>query len=265
MAVAATPLRHNSKTTTAARDAVINTPELLEIIISCLPPRDILTVVQRLSHHWKDAVDTSPIIKAKLWIQSQGVRTINTPRFIDACILSWDSESQDWTRITLPIYSCGLTLNSVFHGKTLHGAHMIWEETTPLLTVSEPTGLCWSCPTLSLRSYTKDAFKEPSFGPSRTWRDMYLTKPPITTGVVKLQPAGNLQVQKIRPPSIFLSLRDPGGITLGLLHDTIFASLGSAFHDTMASEDVKDFCAEFRFASTFEYLTEQCLRDFSDQ
>jgi hypothetical protein len=68
---AAFPRRHTrSMTTDAARKAVFNTSELLENIISFLPPRDILTKVQRLSRQWKNAVESSPAIKNKFWMTS---------------------------------------------------------------------------------------------------------------------------------------------------------------------------------------------------
>jgi hypothetical protein len=56
-------------TTDAARKAVFNTPELLESIISFVPSTDILTKVQRLSRQWKDAVESSPVVKNKLWMK----------------------------------------------------------------------------------------------------------------------------------------------------------------------------------------------------
>jgi hypothetical protein len=55
----------------AAHRAVFDTLELLEIIISFSPVSDILTVAQRVSRTWKDAVAKSPTIQTKLWLRSE--------------------------------------------------------------------------------------------------------------------------------------------------------------------------------------------------
>jgi hypothetical protein len=44
-------------------------PELLENIISHLPERDILCNAQRVSHHWKTIIDSSPTIQKKIMFQ----------------------------------------------------------------------------------------------------------------------------------------------------------------------------------------------------
>jgi hypothetical protein len=56
-----------SKTTTAC-DAALNTPELLEAIISFLPDRDIMAKAQRVSRTWKNAIARSPGINKILWL-----------------------------------------------------------------------------------------------------------------------------------------------------------------------------------------------------
>lgn len=256
----ATPRLH---TTNAARDAVFNTPELLEDIISCLPPRDILAVVQRLSHHWSDAVDSSPTIKAKLGIRSQGVTASRPTRFTDVQTFPW---RPDWAAMALPMYPCDLTLNPNFYDKTLHGVRMRWVEGGPGVRATDDTGASWSSPMLYLGSYFKKEYKPPSFGPVRTWRDMYLTQPPITTGILNLHP--KISYEKLRlpaNPTICVAVRDKSGITLGLLQDTIFAALGSEFRDAMASDSVKPFRGTFRFASICENLSQQCLQNIFEQ
>lgn len=255
--MAATPRR---ETTDAARDTVFNTPKLLENIISCLPPRDILTVVQRLSHRWADAVDSSPTIKSKLGSRSHGVMASRPARFIDLETFRW---RPDWAAMALPMYPSGLTLNPNFYDKTLHGVHMRWEEGSPFVRVIDDMGASWSLPTLCLGAYLKDEYKQPSFGPTRTWRDMYLTQPPITTGILKLFPG--FEYQRNSSPIVFVTVRDHSGITLGLLHDTISASLGSKFRNTMGSDHVNHFSAQFVFASKCENLSQQCLQTIFEQ
>jgi hypothetical protein len=246
-----------------ARENVFNTPELLESIIACLPPRDILTVVQRLPHYWKSSVDCSPTIKAKLGIRSQGVTASRPARFTDVQTFPW---RRDWAGMTLPMYPRGLTLNSIFYDKTLHGVRLRWERGSSCPIACDSLGIFWSSPTLYFGSYFKEDDKQPSFGPSRTWRDMYLTQPPITTGILDLHPGTSDQDYRSLPDTtICVAIRDQSGITLGLLHDTMFAALGSEFRDTMASDIVKPFWGTFRFASTCGNLSQQCLQTIFKQ
>jgi len=82
-----------------------------------LPPRDILTTVQRLSRQWKDAVNSSPTIKTKLGIRSQGVTASIPVGFTD--VLSFPT-ARTWAEMAFPMYSCDLTLNPNFYTKTFH-------------------------------------------------------------------------------------------------------------------------------------------------
>jgi hypothetical protein len=53
--------------TDASRKAVFNTTELLEKIISFLPPFEILTTAQRVSSGWKDTIAASPTVQTLVW------------------------------------------------------------------------------------------------------------------------------------------------------------------------------------------------------
>lgn len=55
-------------TATSAVQAVINTTELLEQIISHLPMRQI-AATQRVARNWKEIIDGSPTIQALLWLR----------------------------------------------------------------------------------------------------------------------------------------------------------------------------------------------------
>ena len=58
---------------------------------------------------------------------------------------------------------------------------------------------------------------------------------------------------------VFISVRDHGGITLGLLYDTIVASLGPEFPKNIVSGCYEGFCGDFRFVSDQKSLTKQCF------
>jgi hypothetical protein len=211
--------------------------------------------VQRLSRQWNAAVDSSPTIKAKLGIRSQGVTASKPARFTNVQMFP---TAGVWAEMAFPMYSCDLALNPNFYSKTLHGVHMRWEEGCPDARVHDAFDVLWSSPTLRFGSYVEEDYGQPSFGPSRTWRDMYLTQPPITTGIIQLHPS--LEFQDRDASTVYVTVRDHSGITLGLLHDTIVASLGPQFRKNMASGHGECFWGEFRFVTNCENLTEQCLR-----
>lgn len=122
-------------------------------------------MVQRLSRQWKDAVDISPIIKAKLGIRPQGVTASTPAQFAD--VLKFPL-SRTWAKVTYPMYVCDLTLNPNFYGKTLYGVYMRWEEGCPDALVHDSLGVQWSSPTLYLSSYVEEEYGQPNFDPSRT-------------------------------------------------------------------------------------------------
>jgi len=162
-----------------------------------------------------------------------------------------------------PMYTSDLTLNPNFYGKTLHGVTMGWEEGGPDAHLHDGMDITWSSPTLSLGSYVEEQYGQPSFGPSRTWREMYLTQPPITTGILQLHT--KIEYQTRHFPTVSVSIRDHSGITLGLLHDTIAASLGPEIRKTMASGHGEFFWGAFTFVSDRENLTGQCLQTIFGQ
>lgn len=97
-------------TTDAARKAVFNTPELLENIISFVPPAEILTKVQRLSRQWKEAVDSSPAIRGKLWMMVPNTTAIQPTYVINEhCALPFPPCS----KLGIPVYSRTVTFNQV--------------------------------------------------------------------------------------------------------------------------------------------------------
>jgi hypothetical protein len=58
---------NQSKTAGASQKEVFNTTELLENIISFLPPSEILTNAQRVSSGWKDTIAASPTVQTLVW------------------------------------------------------------------------------------------------------------------------------------------------------------------------------------------------------
>jgi hypothetical protein len=85
---------------------------------------------------------------------------------------------------------------------------------------------------------------------------MYLTRPPITTGMLELHP-GPLALQG--PDDIYLHITDHTGITLGLLYDTVLASFEANFGGNAAFSHVKHFWASLHFVSASASLSTSIL------
>lgn len=248
-AAAVLPRRQTrSMTTDAARKAVFNTSELLENIISSLPPGDILTKVLRLSHQWETAVKTSPNIRNKLWMTSCKAPAIHSIDFADEHIPG----DPAWSQGARPMYSCALTLNAalfnqLFQSEGLHALHLGLKGQSLYLQKVDKNGGAWTFSTILFDCCINDSLRQIGAACAPTWRSMYLTSPPITTGMLELHPGPSACHG---PYDIYLHLTDRNGITLGLPYDTIFASFETQLAATMAFSDVKQFYASFHFVYT---------------
>lgn len=247
-AAASSPRRHTrSMTTDAVRKAVFNTPELLENIISYLPPRDILTKILRLSRQCKKAVETSPTVRNKLWMTFCKAPAIQSIGFADEHIQG----NPMWGRGARPMYPCNLKLNSALFNKTFYGerSQAIQLRKNPLLSWQkvDKDGASWTFSTISFYCHLKRSLKKTNPAFSSTWRSMHLTDPPITMVTLELQPR-LLAVHG--PDDVEVHLADNTGITLGLLYDTIFATFEAQCGATAACGNVEHFLASLHFVST---------------
>lgn len=221
-------------TTDAARKAVFNTPELLENFISFVPLADILTKVQRLSRQWKEAVDSSPVIKNQLFTRVPSVTAVQPTSFSDEHSFPLYTF---WVTLNLPIYSHAVTFNPVV-SKGVNGCWNIYSDDR--LQPEELKSLNGDTMHPKLVDFT---YSQPdgrgdhsTFALRSSWRDMYLTDPPITTAVLF---ASNHEDREgeFGPRDIRMSVRDHDGLTLGLHHDTIIAGLPSSVREKLDSTD----------------------------
>ena len=234
--------------TDAARKAVFNTPELLENIISFVPPKEIRTKVQRLSRQWKEAVDSSPAIRGKLWTMFPNTTAVQ-PTYVT------DEHSPPLRSVELgvPVYSHAVTFNPVLF-ESLVGPLDItsfhqdlqpdWPKTASggLINAVGLKFCCCKaidrphCPAQTLRS---------------SWRDMYLTNPPITTAMVCVSNHSDWK-EEFGPSRIRLSVRDHDGLTLGLLYDMLLAGLPSQVREHFGNGDHNNY-----FISSVHVAAEQ--------
>jgi hypothetical protein len=230
-------------TTDAARKAVFNTPELLENIISFVPPTEIRTKVQRLSRQWKEAVDSSPAIKGKLWTMFPNTTALQ-PRYITDEHLKLPVLPS--SKLGIPVYSHAVTFNQVLFEDSV-GSLKIRLDQDPhpglLRKVNGDLVNVKAVDFLSCKAVGRP--DSPAQMLRSSWRDMYLTNPPITTAVLCATNYWDYEGE-FGPKVIRFSVRDHDGLTLGLLYDTFMAGLpwqvderfGSAVQYSMGSLDV---------------------------
>jgi len=206
-------------TTDAARKAVFNTPELLENIISFIPPADILTKVQRLSRQWKDVVESSRIIRKQLWLRVPSVSTVRPTSFTDAHTFPGLAY---WGTPGMPLYPHTVAFNPLPLESTAEPFRVSPMDERQVKSIMEVSGsrvrpqrVKFSCQKASSRA-------DCSFRSS--WRDTYLTDPPITTAFLNLNNSNDFE-GRFGPSYITLSVRDQNGLTFGMVHDAIMAGL----------------------------------------
>lgn len=206
--------------TDAARKAVFNTPELLENIISFLPQSDILKA-QRLSRRWNTAISSSPSIQIKLWLRPRNPPAIPPIGFTNE---STFTKSASWGRVTMPIYSREVLFNPLCFDAMMGSVELV-KALNPswLFQTANNTFLHPQVIEIFLHNESGQHGHQPIDASRGSWRNMYLTDPPITTCIIRVRHGG-------RYPHRFvpMAIRDHGGLTLGLAYDTIMAGLASS-------------------------------------
>ena len=154
-----------------------------------------------------------------------------------------------WGQGARPMYHCDIMLNSTLFSKVLHGkgAHASQlGSKNQYLSLQEPdnNGGAWAFSTILFYSNITSHQNELTLSP--TWRSMYLTDPPITTGMLSLHPS---PLALHGPDNVYLHLTNDTGITLGLVYDTIFEAVEAQYGTTVTPGDLKHFLAGFHFVS----------------
>lgn len=129
--------------------------------------------------------------------------------------------------VGVPIYSHAVTLNPAL-GKGLAGSVTIFlDESMPFLWLRKSNGDMMRPKVVDFVSFEAGSGPDCSAaGLCESWRDMYLTNPPITTAF--LCASNHEDPKKDFGPSIIkLFVRDHNGLTLGTLHDTLMVALPS--------------------------------------
>lgn len=220
-------------TTGAARRAVFDTPELLENIISSLSHVDILKV-QRLTRQWQNTVGSSPSIQSKLWLRPQNLTAVQP---VDFTHESTFPRSQSWGRLTMPIYSRDVLFNPICLDEKKGPVQLeIALKPSFLFRTASGSVLHPTVIECFLPNTQSTLYDESIDAPRSSWRDMYLTDPPITTCVLQLDNRGRFVGDS--PRTVPMAVQDHGGLKLGLVYDTILAGLRSNVRKEFAHGNV---------------------------
>lgn len=208
-----------------AADKVLQTPELLEHIMSYLPPFEILATTIRVCWYWKQTIDSSPVIQEKLWMRSRAASTVSPYGF--------EPGGQTWP--LGPLSSADLLgAKPLCHGLILPNTLVFRQSGTPNV-IPRITFRCTSPSQLGEYHITckmgrplthieeGPMRKRPASRKNTSWRKMFLTDPLATTAGlfirvgVLLDPKDPSHLQ----PRDFLgaSIRDLSGIRLGLVRE----------------------------------------------
>jgi hypothetical protein len=214
-----------SMTTDASRKAVFNTTELLEKIISFLPPFDILTKTQKVSPVWKETIDNSPTVQSLLW-RPRGIHTLSPSAHSHQIEATRDDErakvdleNDDYRTSSVaalatgvPKYSEAVAFNELFFtGRVITGYHGDYE-TLALSVETTPIGYMHTAE----MEWAYDVNVTSHDGTRQTWVDKYITSPPITVAQMGAYVHPEYHGRGTRGYKwVYATVYDPHGITYG--------------------------------------------------
>jgi len=205
---------------------VVNTTELLEQILSFLPMQQVLGK-SRVSRKWKATISGSPALRRKLFLRHRESQAEVLATRQD----SWRPKGETKVRfspIGIPVYTSPIELNplvdwdnqAVILPQASHEIRVKRPE--PLLPSHDGTGDF-------LGKYSR-AYVRHRFGGTRStarvgcnpsWRDMFLTRPPITDIIIDVPTSVGRSTFVERTEHIRVNIHVEHGVTLGLLSDKV--------------------------------------------
>ncbi|GAB7332224.1 hypothetical protein MBLNU13_g04078t2 [Cladosporium sp. NU13] len=199
-------------------EQVFNTTELLEHILSSLPMPKVLGK-SRVSRNWKAVIDKSPALQKKLLLGHHDNQAEDYPQN-----LSIDQTDLLISLINKPVYTTKIVLNPLVDWENQAGLHVTHEMTATRPKPFHPslTGIGIILGKLN-RAYVRPLFSEASQTPQSisSWRNMYLTLPPITEVVFAMPTAVGRSYEYDTNEYDQITVYAEHGITLGLLHDRL--------------------------------------------
>jgi hypothetical protein len=210
-----------SMTTDASRRAVFNTTELLEKVISFLPPFEILTKAQRVSSSWKNTIANSPTVKSLLW--RPRVTRVLTPSAYSYEFSSTRNPTRmaffARNRLTMRPVDAALTTGVPKYSEAVKFQELFFtapgriEDGTLALHVKwTPIGDCNAA-----KLDWIDDMNATSHATPPTWHDVYITSPPITAALIDVSLKPVNRVGKMNYATVY----DRNGITCGTVAEVL--------------------------------------------
>jgi hypothetical protein len=211
---------NRSKTPHANRNEVLNTTELLERIISFLPPSDILTKAQKVSSAWKDTIAAPHTVQTLVWqppfdqilrpsVHSHAIEATHDDELAEMCMEGQAELYEKSSVIDLvtgvPKYSAAVTFQDLFF--TGFKGPDFGQKGLAVSIEAIPIGYLHT----ATMDWTDD-LNTTSHGARQTWADKYITSPPITAAQMSVY----LWTKDIRSRGWkYATVYDPQGITYG--------------------------------------------------
>jgi hypothetical protein len=162
-------------------------------------------------------VKSSHTIQAKLWLRPQNGSAMQPTVFSND--YTFETPNSWYQELACPMYLSRVSLNPFFEDPE---SHQFFSSLMP----PGPTNRFERLESIKIHKCLESigADKRPSTNLSYGWRDMYLTDPPITIGLLLVQYA---HFSEGRGSAVIVEsmIRDRDGITLGFLHDMFWASV----------------------------------------
>ena len=205
----------------AARQAVLQAPELLEAIISHLPLLPVFTAM-RVCRCWNTLINNSPLLQKKLFLPTPTAKVIAPRVMLDI----FHFETQDFS---VPIYDEHIIINPFFGRQRQQQINLVLENIPwvhiPVKRIdSAPEGWPANHYVFSQALQTRSTEDELSKGqrwtyPTPSWQRMFITDPPCS--VVHGALAEWFSLGDVPHYIINFSVRHHGGITFGLLGEIV--------------------------------------------
>ena len=187
-------------------------PEIREMIILQLDPSTILTTGVRISREWKDLIDRSPAIRRMLVFEPSSSSIAKPYAY---------SERSGGVPLYNECFRVSPALEVLSNAWTPPG-RMLWG----VIVKEAPQYMPETAGKGHIRFRRESAlYTEPS-GPEGSWRRMFITDPPCTTALVRIE---RLSIWPLHWESeATFSIRDRSSIKLGHCEDAVQAALSSS-------------------------------------
>lgn len=226
----------------------LETAELLEQILLHLPAHTISSRAKPVSKSWRNAINASPLIQKKLWLRPQGTHVSSPVRITD--------NGDNWPLRRGWSGSRALSSGVAFYSGSYQINRLFSEVFKIQFHNKGPLRSMQIAPRITnLRSGDLVQVHFPRHQQSSetdersSWRDMYLTEPPITTALIEVFARHNHRLPRsardtglpgLQPVQAFV--RDDQGLKFGLVRDMVDRMMALAAYEDFSHTAAARVC-----------------------